>query len=467
MAEETKGFLVAGPASGVGKTTVTIALLAALRKKGLVVQPFKCGPDFIDGGHHALACGRGSRNLDGWMLSRDANREIFDRAALGADVCVIEGAMGLFDGVDGSSEAGSGAEIAKWLGLPVVLVVDAAAAARSAAALVHGFETFDPNLRFAGVIFNNVAGPSHFRLLRDAVAKHCKAPVLGHLPREKRLHIPERHLGLFTAGEECLGESQIGLLAELAATNVDLDILLSSLPALGVPSQQSGQDSPRRVRIGVARDRAFCFYYEDNLDALRGAGAEIVEFSPLKDRRAPPDVDALYIGGGYPELYAERLAANCEMLSSVREFAESGNPIYAECGGLMYLAEEIVTFEGKSASMVGALPLRVRMTERLVNFGYTEIHLTADCLLGCEGTKVRGHSFHCSELQDPVQMDRVYRTRNFLSGREENEGFRRKNILASYVHLHFGSNPNVATSFVRHVCTIRGKTPIAPQETMR
>ena len=226
---------------------MTLALLAALRKKGLVVQPFKCGPDFIDGGHHALACGRGSRNLDGWMLSRDANREVFDRAALGADVCVIEGAMGLFDGVDGSSEAGSGAEIAKWLGLPVVLVVDAAAAARSAAALVHGFETFDPNLRFAGVIFNNVAGPSHFRLLRDAVAKHCKAPVLGHLPREKRIHIPERHLGLFTAGEECLGESQIGLLAELAATNVDLDQLLSSLPALAhsFPAERAGLAATR------------------------------------------------------------------------------------------------------------------------------------------------------------------------------------------------------------------------------
>ncbi len=467
MAEETKGFLVAGPASGVGKTTVTLALLAALRKKGLVVQPFKCGPDFIDGGHHAVACGRVSRNLDGWMLSLDANREVFDGAALGADVCVIEGAMGLFDGVDGSSEAGSAAEIAKWLGLPVVLVVDAAAAARSAAALVHGFETFDPNLRLAGVIFNNVAGPSHFRLPRDAVAKHCKAPVLGQLPREKRIHIPERHLGLFTAGEECLGESQIGLLAELAASNVDLDQLLSSLPVLRIASRQSGQDLPRRVRIGVARDRAFCFYYEDNLDALRAAGAEIVEFSPLKDRRVPADVDALYIGGGYPELYVERLATNGEMLSSVREFAEAGNPIYAECGGLMYLAEEIVTFEGKSASMVGALPLRVRMTERLVNFGYTEIHLTADCLLGCEGTKVRGHSFHCSELQGPVQMDHVYRTRNFLAGREGIEGFRRKNILASYVHLHFGSNPNVATSFVRNVCTIRGKDHIAPQETMR
>src|ERR1700730_8165249 len=224
--EASKSFVIAGSASGVGKTTVALSLMAALRKRGLAVQPFKCGPDFIDGGHHARVCGRTTRNLDGWMLTADANRRIFSRSAREADVCVVEGMMGLFDGVDGKSEAGSTAEIAKWLRLPGILVVDASSIARSAAALVHGFQTFDPDLKLVSVIFNRVGGPAHYRMLQDALITSTNAVPLGYLPRDERIHIPERYLGLFTAGENLMPESALSLLGELAEKSIDVDKLL-------------------------------------------------------------------------------------------------------------------------------------------------------------------------------------------------------------------------------------------------
>lgn len=451
MAELSKGFVVAGPASGVGKTTVALALMSALRRRGLTVQPFKCGPDFIDGGHHARVCVRPVRNLDGWMLTPDANREIFYRAATNADVCVIEGVMGLFDGVDGASETGSTAEIAKLLRLPVVLVVDASSAARSVAALVHGFETFDPDLKLAGVIFNKVAGEAHYRLLRDALVNRCSATLLGCLPRDERIQIPERYLGLFTAGENLLPESALALLGELAENNIDLEKLLGCACSLRFPVDQTDSISGAAVRVGIARDRAFCFYYEDNLDALKAAGAEILQFSPLDDPCLPEGIDALYLGGGYPELWAAKLAANRGMLASVKRFADRGSPVYAECGGLMYLAKEIVTRDGSAFPMAGVLPLRVQMTDRLVKFGYTEVSFTADCLIGGAGGRARGHSFHCSRILDLGPVKYAYRVRNSLTGHEEPEGLRVGNVLASYIHLHFSSAPGMAAQFVQNV----------------
>ena len=450
-----KSFIIAGPASGVGKTTVSLSLMAALRKRGLTVQPFKCGPDFIDGGYHAKVCGRAARNLDGWMVSADANRQIFSRGAKGADACIVEGMMGLFDGGDGKSEAGSTAEIAKWLRLPVILVVDASSIARSAAALVHGFQNFDPALRVVGVIFNRVAGPAHYQLLKDALATSTNAVPLGYLPCDERIHIPERYLGLFTAGENVLPFSVLSLLAELAETNIDLDGLLECTTSISAePKDAQGQDARQAahsIRLGVARDKAFCFYYEDNLDALREAGAEIVEFSPLGDPCLPAALDALYFGGGYPELFAKQLAENGRMLASIQKAAREGLPIYAECGGLMYLAREIVTKEGVRFRMAGVLPVSVQMTDRLVNFGYTEVTFTSDCLIGPAGKKARGHSFHCSRIIEAEPIEHVYRTQNSMTGREEPEGFRIHNVLASYIHLHFLSSPGIVDAFARNI----------------
>jgi cobyrinic acid a,c-diamide synthase len=451
---QVKAFLVAGTASGVGKTTVTLSVMAALRKRGLTVQPFKCGPDFIDGGHHSCVCGRKSRNLDGWMLSADANRHIFRDGAAGAEVSIVEGMMGLFDGADAKSDVGSTAEIAKWLGLPVILVVDASAIARSTAALVHGFETFDPAVKIIGVIFNRVAGPVHYQLLKDALTSNVKAVPLGYLPGDERIRLPERYLGLVTAGENSLPDSVLSLLGELAEETIELDELLqcaSSIAAL--PEDPRTKDVPpaSSIRLGVARDKAFCFYYEDNLDCLRNAGAEIVEFSPLEDPSLPAALDALYFGGGYPELFAKRLSANGRMRASITQAVQEGLPIYAECGGLMYLAKEIVTKDGAAFPMAGILPFGVQMTERLVNFGYNEVSFKQDCLLGPAGKKVRGHSFHCSTIIDAGPLERAYQTRNSMTGREEPEGFSIGNVLASYIHLHFLSSPGLAHTFVRNV----------------
>jgi cobyrinic acid a,c-diamide synthase len=451
MAECARGFVVAGTASGAGKTTVALALMAALRRRGMTVQPFKCGPDFIDGGHHAKICQRHSRNLDGWMLSAECNRACFSRAAAGAGVCVVEGVMGLFDGVDGASDAGSTAQIAKWLALPVILVVDASAMARSVAAVVHGFATFDPNLNLAGVIFNKVAGQDHYRFLQDAMSGSKVIP-LGYLSRDSRIQIPERYLGLVTAGEDPIPSGVFKLLAESAEASIDIDKLLSvaaPIEAEHVTPKPAHQDA--HVRIGVARDKAFSFYYEDNLDALRTAGAEIVEFSPLEDPSLPSRIDALYFGGGYPELFAKQLSANRELIHAIGKFAGMGLPIYAECGGLMYLGKEIVTRDGSAVPMAGILPIRVEMTERLVNFGYAEVSLQAECILGHAGAKIRGHSFHCSKIAEAGELEHVYLARNRMTGAERPEGFRLKNVLASYIHLHFLSAPGTADAFVRYV----------------
>lgn len=444
-------FLVAGTASGVGKTTVSLALMAAFRKRGKAVQPFKCGPDFLDTSHHSKVCDRPSRNLDTWMLSRETNRELYSKAVSDADVAVVEGMMGLFDGVAGGSEQGSAAEIAKLLNIPVVLVVDASKSGRSVAAVVKGFESFDPELHFAGVVLNQVAGENHFRLLEPAIRAACRLPILGWLPKKASVAIPERHLGLHTAAEFTGWEQRREELATLAIEHLNLDLLEKQAFCSEKSKNKrcvSLSHEQNSVRIGIAQDQAFSFYYQDNLDCLRELGAEIVPFSPLVDSALPPNLDALYLGGGYPELFAEALATNLSMLADVRLHAESRRPIYGECGGMMYLAKTLRTREDKSYGMAGVLPLAVEMTDRLTSFGYTQLEFTKDCLLGKKGTITRGHSFHysrCTELQ-PVPT--VYRVGYTLSGREEMEGYQQGSVLGSYLHLHFLANRRVAESFV-------------------
>src|ERR1700760_1772013 len=330
------GMLIGGTASGVGKTTVALAIISCLRRRGLVVQPCKGGPDFLDTTHHSRMAGRQSRNLDTWMLSPESNRQVLSRAAVGADAVVAEGMMGLFDGKDGATEAGSSAEIAKLLNLPVVLVLDCAKSARSVAATVLGFECFDPDLPLAGLILNRVAGLHHYQLLESAIQARCKTPILGWLPRDPAIAIPERHLGLHPAAER---EVSLDALANLAETHfkVDSPLQLDFPLETTARSSMSNGETPR-TRIGVARDHAFSFYYEDNLDLLRQQGAEIVPFSPIAGQILPSDLDALYFGGGYPELYAGELSTNTTMLDQIRAFASSGGHIYAECGGLLYLS---------------------------------------------------------------------------------------------------------------------------------
>lgn len=447
------GFLITGTSSGVGKTTVSLAVTAALRRRGLKVQPFKGGPDFLDTGHHSRIAGRAARNLDSWMLSADANREVLRHASLDSDVFLVEGMMGLFDGKDGQTETGSSAEIAKLLKLPIVLVLDAGKIARSIAAVVLGFELFDPELTLSGVILNRVASERHFRMLETAIKSSCRTPVLGWLPRSARITIPERHLGLQTAEEGETGadlEDLLETLAELAENHIDLSRLLTLECGLNLADQPPQLHGERKgeVRIGVARDRAFSFYYEDNLDLLRQHGATLIPFSPLHDSSLPPGLDALYLGGGYPELHSAVLSHNQGMHASIREFAASGRPVYAECGGMIFLSQQLKTHDGLTYPMAGVLPLEVEMTGKLVGFGYVTLELTQDCLLGAAGTSIRGHSFHYSRITRQSDIATSYRVEYSLSGRVEDEGYAVNNVLASYVHLHFRAQPAIAQYFV-------------------
>lgn len=441
-------LLLAAPASGSGKTTVAAALMRLLTDRGLRVAPFKVGPDYIDPSHHGEAAGRRSRNLDGWMLPHDTVRALFRRATTGpraADVAVLEGVMGLFDGRSAVTEEGSTAEMAKLLGVPVVLVLDAGAMARTAGAVVHGLHTFDPELEVAGVILNRIAGPRHFELCRDSIVQRTGVPVLGWLPKDPSLAVPERHLGLVLAGERRM---DLDRLAGRAAETLDVDGLLAiaraAPPLPGGPDPLPAPVGRTRAVIAVARDAAFDFYYEDNLDLLRDLGAELRFFSPLHDVRVP-EAGALYVGGGYPELHAARLAANAGMRESVRRFAAGGRPVYGECGGLMYLGEALVDLEGERHLMVGALPAVSRMQPR-VTLGYREAEALADSPIARRGWTLRGHEFHYSTL-DAVSGTPAYRR----VGGDEVEGFvagPRGNVLGSYIHVHFGADPRLAARLV-------------------
>jgi cobyrinic acid a,c-diamide synthase len=449
-----KGFVIAGTASGSGKTTLTLALLAALAARGYRLAPFKVGPDFIDPGHHARLAGTASRSLDGWMLTKAYNQSLFERCRREAAVAVVEGVMGLFDGYDGRSEAGSTAQMAKWLGLPVLLVVDARSMARSAAALLQGFERFDPDLRFVGVIFNRVGSPRHLTYLRDAMRGHVAMPCLGGVPRDPGVAIPERHLGLHTAEDHPLDQDTVARLAHLAEAHIDVNAL-TALPDIAPMPFTAEEPAPRhsaaRVRIGVARDTAFCFYYPDNLELLEQAGAEIVFFSPLADRGLPEAIDGLYFGGGYPELHASVLSENRPMREAVRGCCREGMPIYGECGGFMYLCDGLTDMEGRAFAMTGCFPFRTRMLSRRRALGYREIRLRRLSLLGPAGLTARGHEFHYSELGDSDgTVATVYEAAPRTGDAPTDEGFQVYATVGSYIHLHFGSNPAMACHFADH-----------------
>jgi len=464
-------FIVAAPSSGCGKTTVTLGLLAALKQRGLTVAPFKVGPDFIDPGHHAAACGRVSRNLDGWMCGERAVRDIYARGCAGADLAVVEGVMGLFDGADGDSDAGSTVEIARWLNGRILLVVDARSQARSAAALIKGFVEFDPRINFAGILFNRVGSDRHEQLLRQAVASvPGLPPVLGCLPRDAEVKLPERHLGLVTAEDAGTDATFFERLADWVEKYVDVEALLSHPPLTkggggGIISHPrplsqeergvlAGAKGESQVRIAMARDEAFCFYYPENLKLLEAAGAELVFFSPLRDSALPDGSDGLYLGGGYPELHAELLALNRTLLEEIQTFADAGKPVYAECGGLIYLSQGVVDADGNSNRFAGVFPAMARMLPWRKSLGYREVTLTADTLLGPAGTVIRGHEFHYSELDMPESVPRCYAVTRRGSNESEMEGFQFRNVLGSYVHLHFAGNPQVAENFV-HCCRQR------------
>ena len=443
-------LIIAGTHSGVGKTTVTLAILAALKARGRLVQAFKAGPDFIDPSHHTAVTGRPSRNLDGWMLGAAVNRVIFTRTAADADISIIEGMMGLFDGSSSVNDIGSTAELAKQLDAPVLLVIDGSAMARSAAAMVSGYAKFDPALRVAGVLFNRISSEGHYTLLKEAVEQETDVMVVGYLRPNPAVTISDRHLGLVMAMEQGTGELY-GRLAKAAAETVDLDrveALARSCSELPVAAPQSVVETHgRTVRIGVAQDQAFCFYYPDNLELLEAEGAELVKFSPLNDQ-VLPDVDMLYLGGGYPELHGERLAHNITMRAAIRKFAERGGAIYAECGGMMYLTQAIRDFDGTSHEMVGLFAAEAIMRRPGLSLGYRTLELTASCILGEPGVIARGHEFHYSTLEPKGPLHYACTLADAQGKPKGQDGLVMGNTLALYTHVHFASQPHVAYALV-------------------
>ncbi len=441
-------IVIAGTHSGAGKTTIASGLMAALRKRGHEVAPFKVGPDFIDPSYHSLATGRPGRNLDAFLSGPELIAPLFAHGTEGADVAVIEGVMGLFDGKSGGGELASTAHVAKLLDAPVLLVVDAGAMARSAAAIVHGYATFDPELRVAGVILNRVGSPMHERILREAI-EPLGIPVLGVLRRDPNLHTPDRHLGLIpTAERKAEARQALERVGETVARSCDLEGIMrlatSAGPLRTEPWTAASPEPELAVtRIAVASGPAFSFVYEENLELLRGAGAETVFFDPTIQEDLPESTDALYLGGGFPETYAQALSENEPLLEKVRSFAHSGRPIIAECGGLLYLCREL---DGKK--MCGVLDgVVARMTDRL-SLGYRDARALTDSPLAKHGDIMRGHEFHYSAVEPRTGTVPGTFPAWELSGRGE-EGFVVGGVHASYLHTHWAATPEAPRRLVR------------------
>lgn len=454
-------LVLAAPQSGAGKTTVATGLMAALTARGYRVQSFKVGPDYIDPGYHARACGRPAENLDSWLVPAAQLPALFTEACTGADIAIIEGVMGLYDG--GRQGISSTAELAKRLQAPVLLVIDARAMGASAAALALGFRDYDPEVPFAGVILNRLGSPTHADMIREACAA-CGIKVYGALRRGSGLQLPERYLGLVPT-EENLDGAIIHKWGEAVTQAVDLSALVQlaqSAPSVAaVPDAVQPTDhrqAPSPVRIGIARDEAFSFYYASGLRTLERLGAVLVPFSPLHAKHLP-QVDGLLLGGGFPEQFAAQLAANVALREEMRRAAEAGLPIYAECGGYMYLLQELQDLEGRIWPMTGIFPGRAVMTEKLQMVGYVTATLQQDSLLGPAGTALRGHEFHFSQTELLSAISQPWRFTRLRDGSSYAAGQQRGQVLGSYLHLNFAGCREAAAHFLE-VCRCQAKSSL-------
>jgi len=450
-------FLVAGTHSGVGKTTLSFTLMALLRQRGLKVQPFKIGPDFIDGGYHRLATGMPSINLDLWMMGWRGIEESFQHNSSVADVSVIEGMGAIFDGKNGTV-SGSSAEISKRLKTPVILVVDIWGMTVTTGAVLKGIVRFDRQVPLAGIILNRAGSFGHFEMVMRSLELGLRKKVLGYLLRSPALEIPERHLGLKTLEENKESSRILKAATQSASKTINVKKLIRILRIRKNTGTQpiapkgvvNGILTKKNqgIRIGVAKDKAFCFYYDENLRMLEEAGARLVSFSPVKDKSLP-NVEGLYIGGGYPESFLRELSGNERLKREILKKIKQGMPVYAECGGLMYLSQSLAGFEGKAYPMVSALPLKVKMDQRRLVIRYVKVKTALDTLLGPKGTSARGQEFH----QSRIVVGRYKKSPVFhvVTSMDEKgrEGFKVFNLLASYIHLHFKSNPTIPPYFVQ------------------
>lgn len=435
-------IVIGGVTSAVGKTTISTAIMYTLKQKGLHVQPFKVGPDFIDPSYHTYVTGRQSRNLDVWMMGENGVLKCFHNASSGADIAVVEGVMGLFDGISGKDDFSSTAQVAKILNAPVILVIDAGKAARSIAAIATGFLHFDKKLRIIGTILNNVAGDKHANFITEAFADKVKVPIIGIVRRSKEITMVERHLGLIPTPE--LEEKQkraIFQSAKFVSEQIDLDKIKYLLDKVQTTDPLQKQLPNGQIKIAVAIDESFNFYYADNLDALREQKAELIFFSPINDCKLPENIHGVILGGGFPEVLADKLEKNQSMGKSITKAAENGIPIYGECGGLMYLTRSIKGYrgdEGKKRNMVGLIDADTFISGKLT-LNYTEANSNAS-IFG-KISKVRGHEFHYSRIENIAKDSKfAYVMRRGDGIDNKKDGFMVYNCLASYMHLHFADN---------------------------
>ncbi|HXR72090.1 MAG TPA: cobyrinate a,c-diamide synthase [Actinocrinis sp.] len=451
-------IVIAAPASGHGKTTVATGLIAAFARAGLSIAPFKVGPDYIDPGYHALAAGKPGRNLDPFLVGEERVRDLFAHGSRGADLAVVEGVMGLYDGAVGRAQFASTAHVAHLIDAPVILVVDATAQGRSVAALVHGFRSFDPALRIAGVILNRVGSDRHRAILTEALDE-IGVPVLGSLHRSAAVAAPSRHLGLVPVAERAPESvASVDALAELVKGSIDLAAVeriaraAAALPerdwsprqAVAQSAGERGDEAAAAPVVAIASGAAFTFSYAEHAELLAAAGAQVVPFDPLHDEKLPDETSALVIGGGFPEIYAPELSANGALRAAVRELAEGGGVIAAECAGLLYLAESL-----DGAAMCGLLPAAATMTKQLT-LGYREAIAPEDNLLCDAGTRVAGHEFHRTKLEPAAGGTPAWLwAPDRVAGSKVAEGYAQGRVHASYLHLHWAGTPSIATRIVR------------------
>ncbi|AOT72377.1 cobyrinate a,c-diamide synthase [Geosporobacter ferrireducens] len=450
-------FVLAGTQSGVGKTTISIGIMAALKKKGYRVQAFKVGPDYIDPAFHSFVTGNASRNLDGWMLEEAVVRELFVKNAYGKDIAVIEGVMGLYDGFGIEKDQGSTAHISKILNAPVILIINGNGMSASAAAQVLGYKAFDPDVNIQGVIINNLSGEKHYELLKAAIERYTGIPCLGYMKNNSAIQLKSRHLGLIPSVEVEDLRKKIDEIGDMVGETIDLDRLMET--SKNTKSLQSVQYFSKenaaidQVHIGVALDKAFNFYYKDNLDLLEELGAKLIYFSPLEDEKLPENIHGLYFGGGFPEVFADQLEKNFTMRQDIKNLVDLGIPTYAECGGLMYLTEAITTLEGKRHEMVGIFEAETTMTNRLQRFGYVEVNIEKPCVISHIPVRVKGHEFHRSIITSPQNADYGYQVVKKRSGEPVNSwhcGLLKQNVLAGYAHIHFYNHKELAKDFIEN-----------------
>jgi len=462
---------IAADRSSAGKTTIAVGLMSILKRAGYAVQPFKVGLDYIDPSYHSEVTDRFSRNLDGFLMNQQSVTEVFLHASRGADIAIIEGVRGLYEGLESLSDCGSTAQIAKMLEAPVILVIDARSITRSTAALVKGYQSFDPRVNIKGVILNRIGSATHARKAKEAIEHYAGVEVIGQIPRDDSIHLTMRHLGLVPAFEglkhNVQFRRQLDIIESIIRDNVDVDRLIAIAkgaaplppvqPALFVSPYRAATQRETRVRIGVAYDEAFNFYYRDLFDLFSLHNADVTFFSPVRDKEIP-HVDGIYIGGGYPELFAAELSQNRSVHNALVTSALEGMPIFGECGGLMYLTESI-TYDGKTSKMAGLIPANATMVNKRV-IGYVVGSTIRNTIIGPKGTRFRGHEFHYSEITNLTDsLPFAFKLEKGKGISHGCDGIQVHNTLASYSHLHPLSYPALVANFIKSCTDFREQTP--------